>query len=208
MVTGTGTDVGKTWVSCAVLEAARARGLRVAARKPVQSYDADGRPTDADRLARASGERPGEVCAPGRGYGVAMAPPMAAAALGLEPPSIRELTDEMQASWGPGDLDLGLVEGAGGVASPLASDGHSGDLSRAIQADLVILVADAALGVINSVRLSMAALAPQPTVVHLNRFDPGDDLHERNADWLAKRDGYRVTTTVGELLDQVVSSRG
>ena len=208
VVTGTGTEVGKTWVSCALLEGARSRGLRVAARKPVQSFDPSGEPTDADRLAEASGEFPSAVCPPGRSYAVPMAPPMAADFLGLEAPSIRELARELQASWSPVPCDLALVEGAGGVASPLASDGHTGDLTRTIQADLIILVADAGLGVINSVRLSLAALLPQPAIVHLNRFDPGDDLHRRNADWLAGRDGYCVTTTIDGLVEQVVTSGG
>ena len=189
-----------------MLEAARARGIRVAARKPVQSYVEDGSPKDADLLAAAAGEQPTDVCPLRRGYPVAMAPPMAAAALGLSVPSVRELAGEIEASWGSADIQLALVEGAGGVASPLGGDGHTGDLIREVEADLVVLVADAGLGVINSVRLSVAALSPQRVVVHLNRFDPDDELHRRNADWLAERDGSRVTTTVGALLDQVLSS--
>ena len=208
VVTGTSTEVGKTWVSCAVLEEARARGLRVVARKPVQSFDPDSGPTDADRLAVASGEPVTDVCRPGRSYPVAMAPPMAAVELGLEPPSIPDLVAELQGSWSSDRCDLALVEGAGGVASPLAPDGHTGDLARAIGADLNLLVADAGLGVINAVRLSLAALVPQPTVVHLNRFDPADDLHRLNAEWLAGRDGCRVTTTIDALVEQVVTSPG
>jgi dethiobiotin synthetase len=57
VVVGTGTEVGKTWSSCRLLEHARSQRLRVAARKPVQSFDADStEPTDADRLAAATGE--------------------------------------------------------------------------------------------------------------------------------------------------------
>ena len=37
-VLGTHTEVGKTWVSAQLLAQARSRGLRVAARKPVQSF--------------------------------------------------------------------------------------------------------------------------------------------------------------------------
>ena len=42
-VTGTDTGVGKTTVTCALLAAARARGLRVAAMKPVETGCADWR---------------------------------------------------------------------------------------------------------------------------------------------------------------------
>jgi dethiobiotin synthetase len=208
VVTGTGTEVGKTWVSCALLAEARARGWRVAARKPVQSFDPTDASTDADRLAGASGERASDVCPPGRSYPVAMAPPMAAARLGVKPPSLQEIALDLHDSWGPEYIDLGLVEGAGGVASPLASDGDTARLAGVIGADLVLVVADAGLGVINSVRLSLAVLAAQPTIVHLNRFDTDDDLHRLNAEWLVERDGYRVTTTIDGLIDQVVTSPG
>jgi hypothetical protein len=37
----------------------------------------------------------------------------------------------------------------------------------------------------------------------LNRFDADDDLHERNRDWLAARDGYDVVTRVDALVDRL-----
>lgn len=209
-VAGTATEVGKTWVGAHLLAAARAGGLAVAARKPAQSFSdpshaGASEPTDAERLAAATGEDPGEVCPPERSYPVPMAPPMAAAVLRRAVPGLDELADALQASWPAGAaVDLGLVEGAGGVASPLAADGDNADLARALGADLVILVADPGLGVINSVRLSAAALDPLPVVVHLNRFDPSDELQRLNAEWLRDRDGLRVTTVLEDLLQAVV----
>lgn len=185
VVAGTGTEVGKTWVSARVLADLRADGVAVAARKPAQSYDPlDPAATDADVLGAASGESPDQVCPPERHYTVAMAPPMAADALGRPPIALRDLIAEM-APWSPG-THLGLVETAGGVRSPLAHDGDTLDLVAALAPDLVLLVADAGLGTINSVRLSAAALATTGAalVVHLNRYDPDDDLHRRNRAWL------------------------
>ena len=49
-VAGTGTDIGKTWVTAACVRALRVRGLEVTARKPAQSYAA-GDTTDAEVLA-------------------------------------------------------------------------------------------------------------------------------------------------------------
>jgi dethiobiotin synthetase len=71
-----------------------------------------------------------------------------------------------------------------------------------------VLVADGGLGTINAVRLNTEALAPLgvPTVVVLNRFDAGSDLHQRNLEWLGGRDRQRVVTVPGgdgELLDIV-----
>ncbi len=55
---------------------------------------------------------------------------------------------------------MGLVETAGGVRSPLAADGDCLDYCAALDPDVVVLVADAGLGTINAVRLTLDALAP------------------------------------------------
>src|SRR3954447_23680520 len=82
-VAGTGTEIGKTWVTAAVARWLRASGTRVAARKPAQSFAVTDAPEtlDAAVLAAATGEHPDVVCPPHRSYERALAPPMAAAAL-------------------------------------------------------------------------------------------------------------------------------
>jgi dethiobiotin synthetase len=71
-----------------------------------------------------------------------------------------------------------------------------------------VLVADAGLGTINAVRLSVDALGAHPTVVYLNRFDPGCDLHSRNLAWLTGRAGLRVLTGMDELSALVARAVG
>ena len=91
-VCGTGTEVGKTWVSAHVLAALRADGVSVAARKPLQSFDPDdAAPTDAAVLAAATGEDPHDVCPSEGWYPVPMAPPMAAEVLGRRCPALAEV---------------------------------------------------------------------------------------------------------------------
>jgi dethiobiotin synthetase len=200
VVVGTATEVGKTFVSCRLLQAARARGIRVTARKPAQSFELPSTGqlvTDADLLAAATGERPHVVCPPHRWYEVPMAPPMAAAALGRPPILIEELIGELE--W-PRGVGIGVVETAGGVRSPLAEDGDGAELVARLQPDLVVLVADAGLGTINAVRSSMAAITDAVVVVVLNRFDADVDLHRLNAAWLADRDGFRVVTDPADVL--------
>ena len=198
LVAGTGTEVGKTWVACRLAAALRDTGTSVAARKPAQSHDpADGAPLDAELLAGATGEEPGAVCPPERTYPVPMAPPMAAEALGRPVPTMAELAAALV--W-PAGVEVGIVETAGGVRSPLAADGDGGDLARLVGPDLVVVVADAGLGTINAVRCAAAALAGMPLAVVLNRFDPGSDLHRRNRAWLAERDRLPVYTSPEELL--------
>jgi dethiobiotin synthetase len=63
----------------------------------------------------------------------------------------------------------------------------------------VLLVADAGLGTLNAVRLTLACLAPLPTTVILNRYDPADDLHRRNRDWLLAVDGIAALTDLKRL---------
>lgn len=198
VVAGTGTEVGKTWCAARVIEHLRAAGTTVGARKPAQSFDPDDPyPTDAAVLSAATGEAEDDVCAPQRCYPVPLAPPMAATALGLPVPTLAELT-AAASSWPTPAPTVGFVELAGGVRSPIAADGDGVALTAALRPDAVLLVADAGLGTINSVRLSVEALASQceaPVVVLLNRYDPADELHERNRAWLAQQDGLDVVTT-------------
>jgi dethiobiotin synthase len=198
-VVGTGTEVGKTWVSVRLLEWLRREGHCVAARKPAQSFDPADAPDslDASLLAAASGEDAASVCPPHRWYETAMAPPMAADVLGRPSFTIQELVGEI--AW-PARCSLGLVETAGGVRSPLAVDGDCAAFCAALRPDLVVLVADAGLGTINAVRLTMTALVA-PAVVALNRFDPSNDLHRRNRAWLSDQDGFEVFAVPGEEAD-------
>lgn len=195
-VVGTRTDVGKTWVSAALLSRWRARGRRVAARKPVQSFDAGSEATDAQSLAEATGEDPYSVCLQHRWYASAMAPPMAADVLAMPRIAIKELLAELE--W-PSGTDIGLVEMAGGVWSPVAHDGASIDFVRQIDPDEVILVADAGLNTINATRLSMHVLDAKRTRVFLNRFDPNERLHCLNAEWLAREERLTIVTRIDDL---------
>lgn len=202
LVAGTGTDVGKTWVSCRLAVALRASGLRVAARKPVQSFG-PGTPaerTDAGLLAAATGERAEAVCPPHRWYPRAMAPPMAADALGLGPIPVEDLAGEL--AW-PVPLDVGLVESVGGTRSPLAHDADTVGLARLLDPSVVVIVAPAGLGCVHAVRAAGDPLPPGPVVVHLNRHDPADEVHRRSLDWLATVDGLVVTTTIEALAGAV-----
>jgi dethiobiotin synthetase len=190
-VVGTHTEVGKTWVTSQLLAALRMRGVRVAARKPVQSYAPQSGPTDAEQLAAASGEDTETVCPAQRCYQLAMAPPMAADALGREPILIDDLLREI--AW-PEGIDIGFVETVGGARSPLAHDGDSVDLIKRLPVDEVLLIADAGLGTLNAVRLTLACLAPLPVTIFLNRYDADIDLHRRNRHWLLAKDGIAALT--------------
>jgi len=196
VVTGTGTDIGKTYVTAAL-----ARGLGAHARKPVQSFDPADASTDADVLAAASGEPVERVCPRHRWIPLPMAPPMAADALGLPAIQLGDLVRELDAP----DTGTTLVEGAGGLLSPLAHDGDNRDLIEACRPRAVVLVADAGLGTIGLVRLCTAALDTEP-IVYMNRFDGTDDLHRRNAAWLRAREGLEIVTDLEALAARLRTS--
>jgi dethiobiotin synthetase len=205
VITGTGTEVGKTWVAAGLLTELRRRKVAVAARKPAQSYS-PGESTDAEVLARATGEAVETVCPANRSYPLPMAPPMAAQALSWRPPTLSELSDELDRGWPHDPVHIGVVEGAGGVASPLAIDGDTASLARRLKAEIAVVVGEPQLGIINSARLARLALSPVPVVVHLNRYEPSGDLHRRNREWLAGQDGFIVTTSLGALADIVAGT--
>jgi 8-amino-7-oxononanoate synthase len=163
---------------------------------------------DAAILGAASGEEPETVCPPHRWYEMAMAPPMAADALGRPSFTLDELVEELQ--WPEVAVAVGFLETAGGLRSPLADDGDCLTLVVATMPDVIVLVADAGLGTINSVRLTMNELnrLPADVVIVLNRFDAGSELHQRNLSWLRERDGLRTFVTPGgvaELADFIAA---
>jgi dethiobiotin synthetase len=192
-VTGTATDVGKTYVGATWLAQL---AVTKAARKPVQSFSPGDR-TDADVLGAATGEAADTVCPSHRWYEVPMAPPMAADVLGRPSFTIADLVGELE--WPSPAVAVGLVEGVGGPRSPIARDGDGVDLLHALAPDRVILVADAGLGTINAVRLCATALGDANVTVFLNRFDATDDLHRRNRDLLARDAKLQVVTDVSAL---------
>jgi len=95
--------------------------------------------------------------------------------------------------------------GKGADPNFAASNGDTVDLVDALRPALVVLVADAGLGTINAVRLSMAALDAQKVVVYVNRFDETDDLHRRNAQWLRSQTACDVVTDIAVLAERITA---
>jgi dethiobiotin synthetase len=159
VVSGTGTEIGKTHTSEALLLAWRARGMRAVGVKPVESgVPADGAsdaaaPTDAARLARASSFHV-------KPFGVALrdpiSPHLAARRQGV---TIRAepLVDAVRALLP--SADLLLVELPGGLFSPLADDLLNAGLAARLAPDAVLLVAPDRLGVLHDTIATTRAAA-------------------------------------------------
>jgi dethiobiotin synthetase len=153
-VTGTDTGVGKTVVTCALAAALTRRGLRVAAVKPVESGAAFDDPMrDGYRLRRAAGDdRPVSITAP-LAFPDPVAPLVAARYAGT-PIDLDRLDAAVRDA--SKDRDVLLVEGAGGLLVPLTDHVSYDALFARWRLNLVVVAANR-LGVINHVRLTLAA---------------------------------------------------
>jgi dethiobiotin synthetase len=151
-VTGTDTGVGKTEIACGLLRAWRASGRDIGAMKPAQSGVAPGEPSDAERLADASGD-PVELVCP-YSFAAPLAPGVAARLAGVAIDFERVLAIARQLSARHDGL---LVEGAGGLLVPLTPRETYADLAVALGFP-VLVVARTGLGTVNHAALTVEAL--------------------------------------------------
>lgn len=155
-VTGTDTGVGKTLVSCALLRAFAARGLRVAGFKPVAAgCDSDGLNEDAKRLLGASNIASSYAEVNPYCLAQPVAPHIAASLSGAHI-DLARLVAAYEAL--AARADQVIVEGAGGFLVPLNDGQDSADLARALNLG-VVLVVGMRLGCLNHALLTCEAIA-------------------------------------------------
>lgn len=179
LVTGTDTGVGKTWISCGLLRSWRADGLRLAARKPAETGCEERagslHPADATALAEAAGGgEPVESVCRWR-FAEPLAPAVAATRAGRRIDTSGIAADCLARS---AEVDLLLVEGAGGLLVPLDGRETFADLAGALGARLVVVVG-ARLGAINHAMLTIGAARArgiEVAAVVVNHVLPGRDL--------------------------------
>lgn len=182
-VTGTDTGIGKTTVSCLLLQAYAARGRKVVGMKPVASgcERMEGRLVSGDaELLQAAGNI---QAPPGTINPYAFEPPLAphivAAQAGTEIrlPVILEAFRALQAM-----ADVVIVEGVGGFCVPLNAEQDTADLAVALDLP-VILVVGMRLGCINHALLTAEAIRSRGLLLAgwvANRIDPGMEAFEEN----------------------------
>ncbi|MDZ4253501.1 MAG: dethiobiotin synthase [Sulfuritalea sp.] len=160
-ITGTGTDIGKTWLACALLRHWRVAGRPVTAFKPVLSGFDPQQPqaSDAGALLAALGREASaaelDAIAPWR-YAAPLSPDMAAAREGrrIDFDELVAFTRRVvSANSGPT-----LVEGVGGVMVPV-DDRHTVRDWIAASALPCVLVAGSYLGSLSHTLTALEALA-------------------------------------------------
>lgn len=155
-VTGTDTEVGKTYVTALIAHSLRKEGVRVGAYKPVCSggeTGLDGRLVwpDIETLAEAiDGRDATERICPQR-FVAPLAPPVAAR---LEDRSIDADLLRRGRDWWNDRADFLLVEGVGGLLCPLTEEETVADLAADLGYPLIV-VARLGLGTINHTLLTV-----------------------------------------------------
>ena len=187
-ITGSDTDVGKTYVACQIVKQLRQLAIDVETRKPAESgcreNDSGELVThDAAALQLANGRRESiDRINPYR-FRAALAPHRAARLQGQR----IELQALVEACSRDNPAHRLIVEGAGGFYSPLAENGLNADLASALQLPVIIVVSDR-IGAVNQALMTVQAVTSRQlrvAAVILNQVVAQDDPEMDNAADLA-----------------------
>lgn len=205
LIVGTETDVGKTWVSCALIRALRAAGQPVIAVKPIETGTSEPPRPDEDGalLAEAAGQ-----AGPKRALvrlALKTAPAVAADEAGVTI-EYEDLIARMRALITP-DAML-IVEGTGGLLSPLTwSDNHL-DLAHSLDARVLLVAADR-IGTINHTLMALRVLRTEKVPVLgvvLNQPGEPDESSKSNATVLVKLAEEVPVVKIPRLTDQAAAT--
>ncbi len=202
-ITGTDTGVGKTHVATIIVRQLRNSGYHVGVYKPVASgcEKIRGRlvSEDAFKLWDAAG-RPGpiaRVCP--QAFAAPLAPHLAAA---LEGKKVDWALAVRGFEYWCRRSDIIIVEGAGGLLSPVTEEHYVADLAESINLPLVVVTKNV-LGTINQTLQTLMAAAnfgqglPVAGIVVNEPLDPASDLSSHyNVEELQKRCGVPILAHV------------
>ena len=228
VVTGTDTDVGKTWGTAALAVRALAAGERVHVDKPVQTGVRRGEEGDVDVVRRLVAERATAGVLPatalerlsvseGARLGPAMAPVDAvaeAAGAGGAVPTLPTLARQVR-RWRAlaAEVDLVLIEGAGGITVAW-TDADEGPVDAALAlraagcAAQLCVVARPGLGTQNHTRLTVEHAAargvPPARILVSGTSQAPDAVEQANLRYLARMaetQGARLETVPHDVLE-------
>lgn len=158
-ITSTGTGVGKTFTTCALIEAAKAQNKPISARKPVLTGSGE-IPNDATLIRDALGaSNVNDIC--GWQFAAPLAPHRAAALEG------KEMSLEAIVAFSKAGAGLQLVEGVGGVMVPLTNSHTVLDWAKTLDWPVIVVTGSylgsishtlTALSVMRAAGLRVAAL--------------------------------------------------
>ena len=209
-VTGTDTGIGKTYVSCAIIQTLKQSGKAVAAMKPIASgcefHNGQWQNEDALALIKACESKADYAVVNPYALPMATAPQIAArhAGVELDVAVMKTAYEKLQSQ-----SDFVLVEGVGGWLAPLSDTIDQSDMVSAMQIP-VVLVVGMRLGCINHARLSEQAIQADGFKLLgwiANYCEPEFDL---NGDYFKALSAVMQTTCLAKLPHngQLLSAHG
>lgn len=195
IVLGTGTHVGKTYVTRALVRSLRVfcPNAAVVALKPIESGFIPGLESDAAQLASTAHGAPLPEPHPLIALPEPLSPHLAARRAGLAPiqvEPIRTWLSSWEADVTSHDVSRTLwsiVESAGALFTPLSLAATNFELASALDPAIWVLVAPDALGVLHDVRVTWEACARRgrvPDYLVLSAARPADASTGSNAEEL------------------------
>lgn len=202
-ITGTGTDVGKTYVTGLIVKKLKESGQNAAYYKAAMSgneYGTDGKliPGDALHVKNASGiTQPLEEMCPYI-YEAAVSPHLASRMEGnpVQMEVVKKGFEEVCAKY-----DYVTIEGSGGILCPICFDEEKIQLEDVIKELGLssLIIADAGLGTINSVVLTIEYMRSRNLPIKgilFNHFHPGNVMEEDNLRMCEYMTGLKVLACI------------
>lgn len=214
-ITGTGTDVGKTYISALIVKKMREAGYNCGYFKPVISGVTEmcGHLMDSDAnyvIQTANIPTEAEQCV-SYYWQEAVSPHLAAKRKNQEIDIDKIKYDFAQINK---KYDYLLIEGAGGITCPLKINSEEKYLLKDLIWELglsVIIVADAGLGTINSTLLTVdyaRANGIEIEGIILNNYESDNFMHWDNLEQIETLSGINVVATVSSGANDIMLLEG
>lgn len=204
-ITGTGTDVGKTYVSGLMVKKMHDYGLNCGYFKPVLSGAVRDNisneliPEDCKHVADVSGLGAEPMRCLSYCFEEPLSPHLASKRAGVKISKTKIIGDYERYKR---NYDYVLLEGAGGITCPLVDDGEKvyllSDLIKDMSKDIV-LVSESVLGSINSALTTVEYAKSHGITVRgiiLNNYDKDEFMHHDNKMMIEKLTGVNVLAVI------------
>lgn len=205
-ITGTGTDIGKTYVTALLAKSLVQNGISTGYYKAAISGADSIEESDAGYVKKISGINQETETLLSYLYKNPLSPHLSARIEG-NPVELEKVKKDFDSVLN--NHEYVFVEGSGGIVCPIRLDEKSfimlEDIVKALELDTLI-VADAGLGTINSAVLTVSYLREKNIKVRgiiLNNYDKTSLMHRDNLFMIEKLTNVKVTGTVSKNTDNI-----